>query len=63
MQSLSHVSDFLDRNGALALARNIRNFWHLRGHTNVRVDVVPTGDKEETWSVRTNLINGMPPRK
>jgi hypothetical protein len=52
--------------GAKALALEIEAWWHSRGYPQVKA-WVPSGpmlvsSKGNIWSVKTNLILGMPPR-
>ena len=49
------------------LAERIRSFWHLAGYIHVKVDASPVrvfispSDPHLIWSVRSNLVNGLPP--
>jgi len=66
--------DYLDFAGAQTLADKIKGFWHGKGHLIVatwvvsgRRDTPAAGDdsdkdKQATWCVRSNLVNGFPPK-
>ena len=60
MTDLSNVNDLLSRAGANALCRTIAAYWAKRGH-QVRVEPVEFG--EDSWGVRSNLVNGWPTPK
>jgi hypothetical protein len=56
--------NFCNRQGAELLAFEIQEFWHKRGYTQVRAEVVlgPRSNKGgHVAVVRTNLVNGLPP--
>jgi len=53
----SEIPDLLSRAGANALCRTIAAYWAKRGH-QVRVEPVEFG--EDSWGVRSNLVNGLP---
>jgi hypothetical protein len=54
--------DTLTYTGAEIIARTIREFWHSRGYTRVRVERFELGEGYwKTWGVRSNLVNGLPP--
>lgn len=50
----------------MALACQIERFWWNKGHEEVLawVEVIPAKDSahNELFAVRSNLVNGMPPR-
>jgi hypothetical protein len=60
--------EFLTLEGADLLASRLRAFWHGRGHPEVRAHVevasVPVGEqrKRKVFTVRSNLVGGLPPR-
>lgn len=64
--------DHLNPAGAQFLAEKIKQFWHEEGHLNVTTWVVTSknlaaednpGDKPvAAWGVRSNLVNGLPPK-
>jgi hypothetical protein len=52
--------------GAHALARELEAWWHSRGYPQVKAWVhegVFVSDKGNIYSVKMNLIRGMPPRE
>jgi hypothetical protein len=64
--------DYLCAAGAQYLAEKIKTFWHEGGHRNVATWIVtsrnlaaednPNDKPVATWGVRSNLINGLPPK-
>ena len=64
---MSHTVDLLTIAGARELAEKVRSFWLDRGHPEVLprvVDGEPSSMKLGTIAVvRSNLVNGLPPRK
>lgn len=45
------------------LAEWVRDYWRERGYLNVKTWVARNGkDELPTYSVRSNLVNGLPPR-
>lgn len=61
-----HIPDYSSATGAASLARKIELFWAKHGFPCVRAEVVRSGrfakDANATsFSVRTNLICGLPP--
>lgn len=61
------IPDHLSATGAVALADALLKYWMQRGHFNVRVEVImdrlDTGHHHTLWSVRSNLVRGLPPPK
>lgn len=54
----SIINDTLTRRGAEAIAREIRFRWNDAGYNvNVRVE-----REDSVYCVRSNLVNGLPPR-
>jgi hypothetical protein len=56
--------DLMSLNGAEQLAAEIMRYWLERGH-KIEATVVPYGAEDadggdKIWSVRTNLLHGMP---
>ena len=53
-------ADWLSREKAYLLAEAILKFWRSRGHYTVLVwaERIPGA---ESWHVRSNLVNGLPP--
>jgi hypothetical protein len=52
--------------GAERLAAEIEEWWHRRGYPQVKAWVDGTAfvsDKGNVYTVRTNLIRGMPPKE
>ena len=58
------IPDYTSHDGAKLLALMIVGSWRARGHGNVTAEAVPAGmlGNQTVWSVRTNLVNGLPPR-
>jgi hypothetical protein len=60
--------DTLSRDGAMALAKRLQEFWHGRGYTAARFWAEPVEERfakvgtYELYRVACNLVNGMPPR-
>ena len=59
--------DHLTRSGAEALAARLDAYWHGLGHahvqhTAVEIPVALSKMGGEAWTVRSNLVNGLPPR-
>jgi hypothetical protein len=50
--------------GSQELARRIKAYWYDRGHVDVEttVELVARTQGDPLYSVRSNLVNGMPPR-
>jgi hypothetical protein len=61
------ATDAFTKAGAERLAEKVRDYWRKRGR-EVRVWVEPSGEylnslrTAQWYSVRSNLINGLPPR-
>lgn len=53
--------DSFTRFGAAVLARLIEKYWHDRGHKIVKAWRV-LNDGHETYAVRSNLVDGLPPQ-
>lgn len=63
----SNVSRELStREGAVAHARQLTEWWHARGHTTVKFEVAKQhanhGGHDPAWTVTSNLHNGLPPK-
>lgn len=58
--------DYFTKKGAEELAYKIKYFWAMKGQL-VQTEVVKNSGKnihnETTYSVRSNLINGLPKQK
>lgn len=52
--------DLLSKRGAKLLAEAIMNYWAGRGHVVV-AESYPLS-APNAWSVRSNLVNGFPPK-
>jgi hypothetical protein len=56
------------RDGEMAIARRLQQFWHDQGHPAVHFWVEPIVERlakvgtYELYRVNCNLINGLPPR-
>lgn len=53
------TSDHLGKLGAEQLAQRIQRYWTGMGHDQVRVWVEPASPG--AWSIRSNLLRGLPP--
>lgn len=70
----AEVLDNLSREGAQALADRLNDYWRAEGATKAQHWIEPvqhrgrkkTGDAHKEavtmWVVRSNLVNGLPPR-
>jgi hypothetical protein len=62
------AADTLNRDGALALAKRLQQYWHDQGYPAVRFWTEPIGERfakvgtYEIYRVVCNLVNGLPPR-
>lgn len=56
------IRNGFERDLAEERARRIRAVWANCGH-KVDVWIEPLGKNRTSWVVRSNLINGMPPRR
>lgn len=58
------VPDFCTKDGAFRLAKRIQQKWHDLGHANVRVWVCDAAEESRhgLYVVRSNLVNGLPPK-
>lgn len=54
-------TDYFSAFGANVLARLIQKYWHDRGFTNVQAERAPIPGFD-TYCVRSNLVNGLPPK-
>ena len=63
---VTEVRNLLSRGGAMSAAREIVEIWRAHGHDNVTAEIAPIlslqGMATGYWGVKTNLINGLPPR-
>lgn len=62
------TGDTLSRDGAMALARRLQQYWHGLGYPAVRFWAEPVPERfakvgtYEIYRVVCNLVNGLPPR-
>jgi hypothetical protein len=60
--------DTLGRRGAMALAKRLERYWHVRGFLAARFWAEPIEERfakvgtYEIYRVVCNLVNGLPPR-
>jgi hypothetical protein len=54
------MTDWLTKDKARLLADAIMGYWRNRGFNTVRAWAEQLGPDE--WQVRSNLMNGLPPR-
>jgi len=59
-----NLPEYLDKIGAIKIANDIVKSWKDRGFNNVIADVKEEIGKDGImyYSVRSNLVNGMPPK-
>ena len=63
-----NASDYLNQDGAMALAKKLERYWHEKGYTAARFWAEPIGMRfskigtYELYRVACNLVNGLPPR-
>ena len=58
---MSKVRDYLfSRHDAVILANRIEAFWRSKGHPNVATTVERSKTLEPYFSIRSNLVNGVP---
>jgi hypothetical protein len=64
----SKVVDTLTRDGAIALAKRLQQYWHDQGYPAARFWTEPLNERfakigtYEVYQVKCNLVNGLPPR-
>lgn len=71
------VRELVTQHGAQTLARELNDWWHVRGYPQVNhwaehsvfklrkpkpIDDDGNEPKQGLWIVRSNLLNGLPPR-
>jgi hypothetical protein len=67
-QAPSPPVDTLNRDGAIALAKRLQQYWHDQGYPAARFWTEPLDERfakistYEVCQVRCNLVNGLPPR-
>src|SRR5438477_11508830 len=67
-QKSAAVSDTLNREGAMALAKRLQQYWHDEGYPAARFWTEPVDERfakvgtYEIYRVVCNLVNGLPPR-
>jgi hypothetical protein len=65
---MSTKLDTLNRDGAIALAKRLQQYWHDQGYPAARFWTEPLGERfskigtYEIYQVKCNLVNGLPPR-
>jgi hypothetical protein len=64
----SEVKDTLNREGAMALAKRLQQYWHDRGYPAARFWAEPIEERfakvgtYEIYRVVCNLVNALPPK-
>jgi hypothetical protein len=59
---------WLNREGAIALAKRLQQYWHDQGYPAARFWAEPLDERftkigtYEVYQVKCNLVNGLPPR-
>lgn len=62
------ADDTLNREGAMALAKRLQQYWHDQGYPAARFWAEPVDERfakigtYEIYRVVCNLVNGLPPR-
>jgi hypothetical protein len=62
------VGDTLNREGAMALAKRLQEYWHAQGYPAALFWAEPIEERfakvgtYEIYRVACNLVNGLPPR-
>jgi hypothetical protein len=56
------VTDWSTKAGATRQAEQIAKYWHDKGYPEVRAWAESVSGRDRDWTVRTNLIGGLPPR-
>lgn len=59
---MSKIGDNCSKPGAERIAKHLMKRWKAKGHPNVKAWVEPVPGFPDFWQVRTNLINGLPPK-
>lgn len=65
---IHNAPETLNRDGAMALAKRLQQFWHDRGYPGARFWAEPIEERfakvgtHEIYRVVCNLVNGLPPR-
>jgi hypothetical protein len=56
------MTDYNTHDGAAQHARSIMTFWLAKGYfVETRLEIVSGGrDGHTTWTVKTNMVNGLP---
>ena len=57
---MPHIPDNYTAKGAERLRNTILDYWATRGYLNVRVEKYEVWDG--VWGLRSNLVNGLPPK-
>jgi len=64
----SPIIDTLNRDGAMALAKRLQQYWHDQGYPAARFWTEPLNERfekigtYEVYQVKCNLVNGLPPK-
>lgn len=67
-QKSAASGDTLNREGAMALAKRLQQYWHDQGYPAARFWAEPVDERfakvgtYEIYRVMCNLVNGLPPR-
>lgn len=60
MHSAMFVKETMNRNGAMALAGQIRRCWQERGARDLEVRVEPIVGMDGLYQIRSNMVCGWP---
>ena len=55
------LPDYSTKAGAKLLMATIRNYWKFRGY-NISIEIVEVTSAPRHFGIRSNLVNGIPPR-
>ena|SRR5882757_9756692 len=64
----TEAAEMLSHKGAIALAKRLESYWHIRGYVTAHFWAEPIEERfdkvgsYELYRVASNLINGLPPR-
>lgn len=62
MITLKEVGDLYSKTGAGVLAKSIEEFWKAKGYHGIVVERFEIPGTRSCYGVRSNMINGIPPR-
>ena len=61
---MSTEPDHYTKPGATRLAERLESYWRTRGYRGVKVSIYPIPNMASRfWGIRSNIRNGIPPRR